>query len=153
MNLFDYLTHNSRSFPEKLAIAHGTAPFASWRELRQRAEKLATGIGLPPSSRVAIVSKNCPEYIEILFACWAAGLVVVPINAKLHRREVGELLECSKASMVFVSEEIETCPDWNATVIGSDAYETLLCNEPRERVLIPPQDRRFYRPLPLPTNC
>mgnify|MGYP003638634475 CR=1 FL=1 len=134
MNLFDYLTHNSRSFPEKLAVAHGMAPFASWRELRQRAEKLAAGIGLPPSSRVAIVSKNCPEYIEILFACWAAGLVVVPINAKLHKREVSELLEFSKASMVFVSEEIETCSHWNATVIGSDAYETLLCNEPREPV-------------------
>ncbi|MEH6792067.1 class I adenylate-forming enzyme family protein [Parasphingorhabdus sp.] len=118
MNLSDYLTHNSRIFREKLALAHGMAPFASWRELRQRAEKLATGIGLPLSSRAAIESKNCPEYVEILFACWAAGLIVVPINAKLHKREV-ELLECSKASMVFVSEEIETCPDRNQTVTRS----------------------------------
>jgi len=31
--------------------------------------------------------KNCAEYHEVLFACWHAGLVAVPMNAKLHSKE------------------------------------------------------------------
>jgi len=31
--------------------------------------------------------KNCPEYWELMFACWHAGLAAVPMNAKLHARE------------------------------------------------------------------
>ncbi len=140
MNLFDYLIQNARRFPDKLAIAHGTGPFANWRELRQRAEKLAAGLGLPPGARVAILSKNCPEYIEILFGCWAAGLVVVPLNAKLHRREVSELLESCGAARIFVSDDIETCPDWHATIIGSEDYQSLLSSAPIAAVDRRPDD-------------
>jgi len=32
--------------------------------------------------------ENCGEFLEVLFACWAAGLCAVPTNAKLHPREV-----------------------------------------------------------------
>ena len=31
--------------------------------------------------------KNCPQYWELLFACWHAGLAAVPMNAKLHAKE------------------------------------------------------------------
>jgi acyl-CoA synthetase (AMP-forming)/AMP-acid ligase II len=28
--------------------------------------------------------ENCPEYLEALYGIWFAGLIAVPINAKLH---------------------------------------------------------------------
>jgi len=41
--------------------------------------------------------KNCPEYYEVLFACWHAGLTAVPMNAKLHPKEFAYILENSGA--------------------------------------------------------
>ena len=43
---------------------------------------------------------NRPEYLEAMFAAWHAGLVVVPVNARLHRDEIAFILEDSGASAV-----------------------------------------------------
>jgi long-chain acyl-CoA synthetase len=58
--------------------------------------------GLQPGDRVALVSRNDPAYVEALFACWWAGLVAVPVNAKLHPRELAFVLEDSGARVAFV---------------------------------------------------
>ncbi len=51
--------------------------------------------------------KNCPEYYELLFACWHAGLTAVPMNAKLHAKEFAYILENSGAKACFVSSGID----------------------------------------------
>ena len=35
---------------------------------------------------------NRPEFLEALFAIWHAGLVAVPMNAKLHGEEFGYII-------------------------------------------------------------
>ncbi len=45
--------------------------------------------------------KNCPEYWEALFACWYAGLVAVPMNAKLHAKEFEYIVENCGAKVCF----------------------------------------------------
>jgi len=50
--------------------------------------------------------KNCPEFYEVLFACWHAGMTAVPMNAKLHPREFAYILENSGARVCFVSREL-----------------------------------------------
>lgn len=52
--------------------------------------------------------ENCPEYVETLYGVWFAGLVAVPINAKLHAREALFAIENSGASTLFVSESLST---------------------------------------------
>ena len=39
-------------------------------------------------SRVAVASENRPEIVELFFAVWAAECVYLPINYKLHAREM-----------------------------------------------------------------
>jgi long-chain acyl-CoA synthetase len=51
--------------------------------------------------------KNCPEYYELLFACWHAGLTAVPMNAKLHPKEFAYILENSGAKTCFVSADVQ----------------------------------------------
>jgi long-chain acyl-CoA synthetase len=63
-----------------------------------------------PGDRVALVMSNCPEYVETLFACWHAGLVAVPVNAKLHPKEVEYILQHSGARLCFVTAEYEAGP-------------------------------------------
>ena len=101
MNLVNLLLRSARWLPERPALAVGKRTVLTYRELAGRVEKLATGIKtrfkLSPGDRVALAMKNCPEYYEILFACWHAGLTPVPMNAKLHAREFAYILENSGA--------------------------------------------------------
>lgn len=69
--------------------------------------------------------KNCPEYHQVLFACWHAGLTAVPMNAKLHPKEFAYILENSGAKACFVT------PDLAAAVpsgIGTDEIEKLMAD-------------------------
>ena len=67
----------------------------------QLAHGLRTRLGLRPGERVALYMQNCVEYFEILFGIWHAGLVAVPVNAKLHPRELAWILGNSGAKACF----------------------------------------------------
>jgi acyl-CoA synthetase (AMP-forming)/AMP-acid ligase II len=66
---------------------------------------LRNELGLAPGSRVAIVMRNRPEYLEALFAIWHAGLVAVPVNARLHRDEIGYIVEDSESAVVVTDQD------------------------------------------------
>jgi long-chain acyl-CoA synthetase len=104
--------------------------------LAERTAKLAgalRGIGLQSGDRVAIAAKNCPEYLEALYAIWHAGMVAVPANAKLHGAELGYILEHSGARVCLASDGVdaEIAPHAPRSlerliVFGSPGYERLL---------------------------
>jgi len=91
MNAVQFLLQNARRLPDQPAIAVGGTATASYLDLAKRVSSLASGLiskfNLKPGDRVAFAMKNCPEYWELLFACWHAGLAAVPMNAKLHAKE------------------------------------------------------------------
>ena len=111
MNLAHLLRRSARLRPEAPAIAVGKHAVATYGRLADRVARLADGLAnkmqLGRGERVAIAMKNCPEYLEVLFACWHAGLVAVPMNAKLHAKEFAYILENSGASACFVTPELE----------------------------------------------
>jgi long-chain acyl-CoA synthetase len=104
-----WLARGARADPAKVAVYLGTSPWATYGELARRAASLAGAmlarLGLAAGDRVAIVMKNAPAYLEVMYAAWWSGLAVVPINAKLHPREVRFILEDAEAKVVFVSSD------------------------------------------------
>ncbi|MDN5851951.1 MAG: AMP-binding protein, partial [Actinomycetia bacterium] len=63
----------------------------TYAELADRSVRLATALlaaGLSPGDRVATLTGNRPEHVELFFACARAGLVLVPINHRLAAPEV-----------------------------------------------------------------
>lgn len=112
MNIAALLEKSARSFPENPALALGTQTVATYRDYADRAARMAAGLiakyGLSPGDRVAVAMKNSPDYATALLAIWHAGLAAVPMNAKLHPREFGYILENSGAAVCFVSEDLET---------------------------------------------
>jgi long-chain acyl-CoA synthetase len=91
MNLAQWLLRTAALHPQRAAIAHGTAVWCSYAELRHSAQCVAGWLrarGLAPGDRVALWMANRPEYLALLWGIWWAGLVAVPVNAKLHAREV-----------------------------------------------------------------
>jgi long-chain acyl-CoA synthetase len=111
MNLVHLLLRSARWLPERPALAQGRRVVRSYGQMAERVARLAAGfstkLSLSKGDRVAIAAKNCPEYYEILFACWHAGLAAVPMNAKLHAKEFAYILENSGAKACFVTPDLE----------------------------------------------
>lgn len=106
MNIAAWLHRSGLSHPDLPAVGCGTRVAQTYGELAVRSAKLAGGLrkfGLHPGDRVAVIAKNCVEYIEAMFAVWHAGLAAVPVNSKLHGRELGYVLEHSGARVCFAS--------------------------------------------------
>ena len=112
MNLAQLLVRAARSRGERAAIAHGPKILSTYRTLARRAACLGNTLrdrfGLLPGERVALAMKNCPAYLELLYGCWWAGLVPVPMNAKLHPKEFAYMLGNSGARLCFVTADLAT---------------------------------------------
>jgi long-chain acyl-CoA synthetase len=132
VNLFELLARSARTWPELPAIARGDRVHCTYRELTRRAVALSAGLrgrlGLGPGARVALAAQNCAEYLEILFACWHAGIVAVPVNSRLHARELDFVLEHSEAAALFATPGIAAGSSSRAPTveIGSADYAKLL---------------------------
>ena len=119
-------------FGARPAIAKGTTILWSYSDLAHRVSCLAGALRqqctLESGDRVALILGNCPEYLELLYAVWHAGLVAVPINAKLHRNEFAYILDNSQTRICFVSANIADSVDQFEAVVAveGDEYRELL---------------------------
>src|SRR5690606_36847986 len=100
----------ARSFGERPALTFGDRRLHDYAGLQNAVVRLAGGLralpGVRPGDRIGLAMKNCPQYIELMWACWHAGLCIVPINAKLHPREIAFILENCGVAYCFCTEDI-----------------------------------------------
>ena len=105
MNLAQWLARSAKRHGDRVAIGHGLQPWCSYAELAHRAAALAAWLrtqAVQPGDRVGLCLTNRPEYLVVLWGAWWAGAAAVPINAKLHAREVAWILQHSGARLAFV---------------------------------------------------
>lgn len=109
MNPAVWVERHGRLRPGAAAVADGTRVHATWAQFARTVASAAAGLrdgsGLRPGDRVAIVMRNRPEYLEALYAIWHAGLVAVPVNARLHRDEIAYILGHSGAAVAVTDDE------------------------------------------------
>ena len=109
MNLATWVERNGRRWPDRPALAVGEHVHADWATFAARVAAIACGLrdrfAVQSGDRVAIVMRNRPEYLEALFAIWHAGMVAVPVNARLHRDEIAFIIEQSGSSVVIADDE------------------------------------------------
>src|SRR5512132_2724838 len=153
MNIANLLLRAGRARAERPALVVGTDRVADYGALVRRVAAIAGGLGatfgLEPGSRVALVMRNCPAFVESLFACWHGGWVAVPINAKLHPREIAFILAHSGARVCFAGGDLAPriaalrpeLPDLRAVVTVEDAdYAKLAAAEPAPIATRAPED-------------
>src|SRR5215470_15015964 len=111
MNIAARLTRAVNEAADRPAIGYGAGVVRSYGEFAGRAARLAASLRdrfrLAPGDRVAIVAQNSPDYLDLLYGIWHAGLVAVPANAKLHGGELGYILEHCGARVAFVSAGLD----------------------------------------------
>lgn len=150
-NIAALLDRAARCYPRLPALARGEAVVADYMTLAARAAGLGSSVlatGLAPGDRVALVSRNLPAYLEALFACWWAGLVAVPVNAKLHPRELAFVLADSGARLAFVDAA------WRSALAAmpadlSDLEEVVELESPGYRRLLETRSEPLLAPRPV----
>jgi long-chain acyl-CoA synthetase len=116
-NVAALLARSAHTWPRLPAVAQGGGVLSDYATLAARAARLAgafAAAGLRRGERVAIVSRNHPGYVETLFGCWWAGLVAVPVNSKLHPKELAYVLANCGARWAFVDAA------WHPAIGGGD---------------------------------
>jgi len=126
MNIALHLVRAGASRGDRPAVAIGGDIVLRYGQLADRAARIAGALrgtyGLQAGDRVGLAMKNCAAYLEVMYGCWQAGLVAVPINAKLHRNEFSYILENSGTRLCFATSDLVE------TVAG-------IAREPLERVI------------------
>lgn len=136
MNVFAVLDQAAARFGDRGALFLGERQLLTWAQLRDRVLRLATTLKTlgDRGTRIAVASENRPEIVELMFAIWAAECVFVPVNYKLHPREMADILADSGAAQVFASakiaEGLAAVTDVPVEIIGSQSHSDLFNAEP-----------------------
>jgi long-chain acyl-CoA synthetase len=142
MNCALWLKRNALQRSDSPALADGSRVHADFATLARRVAGLAGWLGaagLREGDRVLLLSANQPAYLEAMLAVWWAGLVAVPVNAKLHPREVAYILQQSGARALCVGadwqDKLEATPTGLITLtLGSSEYSQMLQHAPIDLV-------------------
>ncbi|ABE41093.1 AMP-dependent synthetase and ligase [Rhodopseudomonas palustris BisB5] len=92
--LGDVYRRNAALVPDRTAFVFDGLR-VTHREYLSRIEKLAAGLlreNVRPGDRVAILSQNCPEMVELIGAVALIGAILLPVNYRLNAEEIGFVL-------------------------------------------------------------
>src|SRR5438270_12499256 len=144
MNLARWILKNGRCASGRPAISIGGAVHLTYGQWAERSGVLAASLRrcCNQDDRVAIAMANNPSYLEVLFAIWHAGLVAVPINAKLHPEEFRYIIENSGASLAVATPDLADAvgPHCRVLVTDTPEWRRLCANEAMEVTPRRPED-------------
>jgi long-chain acyl-CoA synthetase len=97
--------------PEKIAVSSGQRRL-TYAELYDSSQGLAAGLqyaGVRPGDRVLVYLPNGVEFVQLLFAAFAVGAIVVPVNTRLTPKELAYFAQDSRPSVfVYHSDSLES---------------------------------------------
>ena len=89
----------------------------TWKDVDDEARRIAAYLhaqGMEKGDHVALVSKNCAEWIITDVAIWMAGGVSVPLYPTLVAETVRQIMEHSESKFLFVGK----LDDWDMMKAG-----------------------------------
>lgn len=97
----------------------------TYAQLDQRSGELAAALhaaGIGRGDRVASLTGNCPEHVELFFACARVGAALLPLNHRLAPPELAHQVDDARPTSVFVAPEHAAA--WEATTAVTDHEPT-----------------------------
>jgi len=127
MSWFAVLAHHASRTPDTAMAVNGDES-VTYGEMASRAAALAGGLqehGVGAGDVVGLLSYNCIEFLETIFATNYLGAIAMPINWRLAAPEVRYILEHSEARALVCDGTLVTLAD-DATKGMEDAL-TRVC--------------------------
>ena len=104
VDYYDWSAYHANVRPNQVAIRDLSAnKELTYSELDIRSNKLAQWLqknGVDKGDRLDILSKNCPEFFELEFACAKIGAIELPLNWRLTKPELEYILNDSTPSVL-----------------------------------------------------
>jgi acyl-CoA synthetase (AMP-forming)/AMP-acid ligase II len=101
------LAQTARRYPAKTALVVEDQRL-SYRELDEQSNRLAHGLislGAARGVNVALLARNCAEWVIAHFAVAKSGATLVPVNHLFVEREIEYVLDDATARLLLVSAE------------------------------------------------
>jgi fatty-acyl-CoA synthase len=108
LNWFGVLAHHAIRSPDH-ALARFDGETTTYGQMAANAQALAGGLhdrGVGRGDVVGILSYNCPEFLETIFAANYLGAIAMPLNWRLAAPEVRYILEHSQARALVCDEAL-----------------------------------------------
>ncbi len=110
----DWLSRRRLYTPDRVAVVDDSdGRHYTYAELDERAMRLANLLqqrhGVRPGDRVACLSTNRIEYIDLYYACGKIGAVLAPLNFRFPTAEILEVIaDCRPTLFVYEEDYAET---------------------------------------------
>lgn len=105
----DVYRRNAEFFPDRTAFVF-EGQRITHREYLKRVERLAAGLareGVKSGDRVAILSQNSLEMIDVIGAVARLGAILLPVNFRLNAEEIGYVLADGAPVLVVAGAEYQ----------------------------------------------
>ena len=136
LTLGHLLIEQCRRNAGRLAVVDGERRF-TYADFNERVNRLAHvlhGEGIGRGDRVAVLSENRGEYLELLFAAGKLGAIVCALNWRLADRELAHCMTLTTPRASLVSPAYEKTArrldGFGAVLVLGVDYETRLTNAP-----------------------
>lgn len=107
MTLIEMLEESCRIYAKKKALIFGKIGI-TYRQLNNQVAAINYGLirlGAKKGEKIAILLKNCPEYIVSYFAILKGGGIVVPLNFMLKEDELKYIMDNAGVATIITSPE------------------------------------------------
>lgn len=131
MNTAQWLWSSAHTAPDSPALYTGEDLDATYAGFAASAARVAAFLrdrGLLPGDTVALAMANSSHYLSLLYGVWWAGCVTVPVNAKLHAREISWIADNADCALLFADPTIEgalASTDMRTPVVSDLSFVTL----------------------------
>jgi len=138
LNIGEIINVNANKYPDKLALKDARRQL-TFKQFNERTNKLANGIlksGIKKGDKLAVLSNNSIEFMEIYVAAAKGGFIIVPLNFRLHPDDISFIINNSDAKWLFVESRFYEATEkiWErAEELGfEDVERVLIADQPAE---------------------
>ena len=103
--VYDWIADNAARSPDTIAtIDLHSGRRHTYAQMNDRVARIAghiRALGINKGDRVALLSMNSSDMLDIQFACWRIGAVYTPLNFRLTAHELAYMVNDSGVSLFF----------------------------------------------------
>jgi fatty-acyl-CoA synthase len=116
-------TRNAELFPDRVAVVDGerSVTYAELERLANRVARALQNYGLERGDRVCALSRNCLEYVALLYGAAKIGVAVVGLNYRLTSPEISECLHVTEPRLAVV--DVEFAEKFRSAVLDGSTIE------------------------------
>jgi fatty-acyl-CoA synthase len=151
LTIGDFLHRAASVYGDRTAVIDEPSTAAtlgrlSYHQLDARARGMALALdemGVGPGERVAIVSPNAARFLVAYFGVSGYGRILVPVNFRLNREEVGYIVEHSGASVLLIDPDVDRMSGGHLALSGVHVKERIVLDGRQDAALFAeaPADR------------